>query len=410
MPVPYLPGGPLTVPGLIIPGAGTAVFGGDGVLYRVSAGVLSAIGSLRAERSGLAGQYVQLTGGDANGARITADFTSQKYLRINNNGAGGSVTTASIQFALGDVVGLQLVAGDKLLFGSAGDTSLYRSAAGVLKTDGGLIVAGGPTQLYAPGATSGAGSGSTNWLRAPQGATALWLGAGADTSGLGVDGISVGIRWDGSGVAWGDLMYLPNGGGGRGHFRFGAVGSVMDPTPSAKVGVGALWCGGTLYVAGTSTFDGVCYLNGNVAVAGNMAFSGNVGFYGTPSIAKPGATSDLKASLVALGLITGGGATPLNLNGGAITAPVVRPIATKTANYALTAADDVILGNATLLATLPSAVTAGAGKEYTLRNIHASGTLSVNSAGGTINGGSSTALGPGLAMRVISDGANWWVL
>lgn len=45
-----------------------------------------------------------------------------------------------------------------------------------------------------------------------------------------------------------------------------------------------------------------------------------LGFYGAAAVTKPGSTSDIKDSLVSLGLITDGGATPLNLDGGAFTA------------------------------------------------------------------------------------------
>ncbi len=43
----------------------------------------------------------------------------------------------------------------------------------------------------------------------------------------------------------------------------------------------------------------------------------NLGFYGTTAIPKPSGTTDLRAALIALGLYTSGGASPLNLNGGA---------------------------------------------------------------------------------------------
>lgn len=48
-----------------------------------------------------------------------------------------------------------------------------------------------------------------------------------------------------------------------------------------------------------------------------------IGFYGATPVAKPGATSDVKDALVALGLLTDGGATPLNLDAGALTAGAV---------------------------------------------------------------------------------------
>lgn len=45
-----------------------------------------------------------------------------------------------------------------------------------------------------------------------------------------------------------------------------------------------------------------------------------LGFYGVTAIVKPSSTTDLRTALINLGLYTTGGATPLNLNGGALTA------------------------------------------------------------------------------------------
>jgi hypothetical protein len=44
-----------------------------------------------------------------------------------------------------------------------------------------------------------------------------------------------------------------------------------------------------------------------------------LGFFGATAVGKPGATADVKDALVNLGLITDSGATPLNLDGGALT-------------------------------------------------------------------------------------------
>ena len=43
-------------------------------------------------------------------------------------------------------------------------------------------------------------------------------------------------------------------------------------------------------------------------------------FFGATPVAQPGATADLRAALIALGLLATGGASPLNLNGGVLTA------------------------------------------------------------------------------------------
>jgi hypothetical protein len=44
-----------------------------------------------------------------------------------------------------------------------------------------------------------------------------------------------------------------------------------------------------------------------------------LGFFGATPIAQPGATTDLRQALINLGLLLSGGASPLNLNGGALT-------------------------------------------------------------------------------------------
>lgn len=53
----------------------------------------------------------------------------------------------------------------------------------------------------------------------------------------------------------------------------------------------------------------------NVGVA-----SSTIGFFGATAVVKPTSTTDLRTALINLGLYTTGGASPLNLNGGALTA------------------------------------------------------------------------------------------
>lgn len=57
---------------------------------------------------------------------------------------------------------------------------------------------------------------------------------------------------------------------------------------------------------------------GAVANIGNA--TGTIGFFGVTAAARPGATTEIKAGLALMGLLTDGGATPLNLDGGALTA------------------------------------------------------------------------------------------
>lgn len=56
---------------------------------------------------------------------------------------------------------------------------------------------------------------------------------------------------------------------------------------------------------------------GAVTNIGNT--TGTIGFFGITAAARPGATTEIKAGLALMGLLTDGGATPLNLDGGALT-------------------------------------------------------------------------------------------
>lgn len=73
----------------------------------------------------------------------------------------------------------------------------------------------------------------------------------------------------------------------------------------------------------------------NVGVA-----SSTIGFFGATAVAVPTSTTDLRTALINLGLYTTGGATPLNLNGGALTAAGATALAA-------TAGVAAALGNAT---------------------------------------------------------------
>lgn len=68
-----------------------------------------------------------------------------------------------------------------------------------------------------------------------------------------------------------------------------------------------------------------------------------LGFFGATPVVKPANTSDLKDLLIALGLLITGGATPLNLDGGAITAGDSNVLGSTT----ITEAKDITLGTTT---------------------------------------------------------------
>lgn len=512
---------PFTAPGLIVPGANTAVFGGDGVLYRAAAGVLTAIGSLRAERTTLAAQYLQLDGGDSTGTRITAEYTSQKFLRINNNGAAGVVTTASIQFALGDVVGLTLVAGDKLLFGSAQDTDLYRAGAGALATTSRLDMlrdaASYGANLINPNASghglrvqlgnaAGGGlmvcqSGDTAYRWYVAGDGRMWWGPGGSTavdtnlyrSAAGV------LKTDGQMLV--DLALTVNGNAlmkntltvGRTTIQGGIAAHLVAPTadtyPLVVQGITGqttdlvrVWNAAGLQVLVTSA--GVLQLNNGMtfgtdtnlyrsaadtlktddtfvvgtgqslwAPAINIDHASPKLGFNVTGVAERGfiqynpATPALRidsdeniqlapANTVAItidnaGKVIFGAALDTQLyrsaantlrtagtlivdgpmQAAAVYSPDVRAtVVTKTTNYTVTTADTVVLANGTITITLTSAVGAE-GRVYTVKNIHASATATIAAPGGaTIDGVASLAIGPKESITVIADGANWWVI
>lgn len=85
---------------------------------------------------------------------------------------------------------------------------------------------------------------------------------------------------------------------------------------------GALGAGASTLGATTTTTLGS---TGNTAIAsgaGAVADIGNatgtIGFFGVTAAARPGATADIKDGLALMGLLTNGGATPLDLDGGAL--------------------------------------------------------------------------------------------
>lgn len=83
------------------------------------------------------------------------------------------------------------------------------------------------------------------------------------------------------------------------------------------------------------------------------------------------------------------------------------PISTKAANYTLTAADSVIRANGGITVTLPSAVVAGAGRRYDVKNIDTTNAVTINSAAGAIEGVATLVLAAKESVTLISDGAVW---
>lgn len=62
-------------------------------------------------------------------------------------------------------------------------------------------------------------------------------------------------------------------------------------------------------------------VTGNIEIDGDLNHDGTyAGFFGVTPVDRPGATEDIKDALASLGLLTNGGASPLNLDGGALVA------------------------------------------------------------------------------------------
>lgn len=88
-----------------------------------------------------------------------------------------------------------------------------------------------------------------------------------------------------------------------------------------------------------------------------------------------------------------------------------RALVTKTAAYTTVAADSVVIANSAtaITITLLSAVTATAGKVFTVKNKGA-GVVTVASAAGTIDGAANKTLAQWASATFISDGANWFII
>lgn len=90
--------------------------------------------------------------------------------------------------------------------------------------------------------------------------------------------------------------------------------------------------------------------------------------------------------------------------------PYIQNIISKVADYTLDSSDTVVLGNAEITLTLPTAVDRE-GKTYTIKNITTSDIVTLEPDGTETIDGDSSFLIPALAaIDVVSDGSNWWVI
>jgi hypothetical protein len=87
--------------------------------------------------------------------------------------------------------------------------------------------------------------------------------------------------------------------------------------------------------------------------------------------------------------------------------PRPRTMTVQTANYAVTVYDSIVIMNGTgLTATLPAASSVSAGTQLTVKNINSS-SLTVASAGGSIDGGSTQSVAQWAKASYVTNGTDW---
>lgn len=134
-----------------------------------------------------------------------------------------------------------------------------------------------------------------------------------------------------------------------------------------------------------------------------------VGFFGATAATKTGNTNDIKDSLVSYGLVTDGGATPLNLDSGALTCGALTAVGTININSSGAAVTTIgtggtgatNIGNATGNTAVTGSLTASTTLTATLGAITATnGNLVLNTAGNKVSiaTGANASIGTSEAM------------
>lgn len=110
-----------------------------------------------------------------------------------------------------------------------------------------------------------------------------------------------------------------------------------------------------------------------------------------------------------LGTQTDNGTRPVMVASHGSLAPVGtrRRVTTRTGSTTIDDGYDVVLMNANAPCILPSAVTAPVGRQYKIKNLHAT-TLAVTATAGNIDGATTNYLAQYQTATYVSDGANWW--
>lgn len=167
---------------------------------------------------------------------------------------------------------------------------------------------------------------------------------------------------------------------------------------------GPVQANSSIHGATTLDVDGASTLTGGIARIGAAAVNFRIGTLATTDMwidaaASSNANVNVMLRAKGTGLIQG-------------QSPSIGfvPVTTKTADYTITATDSVVLCNATMTATLPSAVTATSGKVFIVKNIHASATVTLGATAGTIDGSATASIAAKGVATAVSDGTNWWLI
>ncbi|MHA8083514.1 hypothetical protein ACST14_08835 [Aquirufa sp. A-Brett2-15D] len=390
-------------------------------------------------------QTITLTG-DMTGTG-TGSFAATLTNTTVTTGSYGS-TTAIPTFTV-DSKGRLTAAGSALIIADAGTlsgTTLKSTVTNSSLTSVGTITQGtwsGTTIAVAnggTGTTTSTGSGSLVLNTSPTLVTPV-LGTPTSvtlTNGTGLP-IATGVSGLGTGVATylatpssANLLAAMTDETGTGALVFANTPTLVSPVIGLATGTSLTLTGGVS--AGTSTLTSLSVTNnatvgGNLSVAGTSTLTGNSTIGGTlgvtgattlAALTTTGAATFSSTVKITSGAAAGkvltsdasGNATWQN-TGGSITTLSATGTATSTASY-------IIYTGSTSgqTITIPSAVTLGAGRELTIKNV-ASVSVSIASAGGYLIQDSSTltAIGAALGiepsnnwMKLVSDGTNWYVM
>ena len=316
--------------------------------------------------------------------------------------------------------------GDNIAVGTSALSVITSGASNIsLGTSSGSNITSGSKNIFigqSAGKNAGAGNGGSN----STGSNSVMIGWGARPSANGNTNEVVLSGYSSSDiVGLGSNTTLIGNSATTNTKIWGAL-NLPDATASTTSTTGALTVGGGVGVAGalnvgtTATITGATTISSTTAststttgalkVAGGAGIVGNTYIGGTLSIA--GGTPGLGKVLTS----DANGLANWSNNGGG-------SVLSKTANYTILTTDNanvlVFSGStASQTITLPNAVTVGAGREITIKNI-ASVSVTVGSAGGYVISDSSTTTASTLVIgiepsnnwiKAISDGTNWIIL